>query len=144
VKIETLEPAFVESAPDQLEEGVLYVSTTYASAMHLCCCGCGTEVITPLSPARWSITFDGETISLWPSVGNWSQPCRSHYIIRKEPGDRLPLLVRTTHRQGTTGRSPSDRRTSPGAGSQSGPITVPKTHQLAALEQVAHVLPVLS
>lgn len=83
MKIETLEPAFVESAPDQLEEGVLYVSTTYASAMHLCCCGCGTEVITPLSPARWSITFDGETISLWPSVGNWSQPCRSHYIIRK-------------------------------------------------------------
>jgi hypothetical protein len=27
------------------------------------------------------MTFDGETISLYPSIGNWNFPCRSHYWI---------------------------------------------------------------
>jgi hypothetical protein len=27
--------------------------------------------------------YDGETVSLDPSVGNWSLPCRSHYWIRR-------------------------------------------------------------
>jgi len=27
------------------------------------------------------MTFDGETISLWPSIGNWTLKCRSHYVI---------------------------------------------------------------
>ena len=26
--------------------------------------------------------FDGRTISLNPSIGNWSYPCRSHYWIK--------------------------------------------------------------
>jgi hypothetical protein len=29
------------------------------------------------------MTFDGETVSLNPSIGNWSLPCKSHYWIRK-------------------------------------------------------------
>jgi hypothetical protein len=82
VKITSLEPAFVDAAPEPLDEGVLYISTKYANVLHLCCCGCGTEVVTPISPARWHITFDGETVSLWPSIGSWNQPCQSHYIIR--------------------------------------------------------------
>ncbi|MDH2348718.1 DUF6527 family protein [Bradyrhizobium sp. SSUT77] len=24
--------------------------------MHLCCCGCGREVVTPLAPAQWRLT----------------------------------------------------------------------------------------
>jgi hypothetical protein len=28
------------------------------------------------------MTFDGESVALWPSIGNWNLPCRSHYIIR--------------------------------------------------------------
>jgi hypothetical protein len=36
-----------------------------------------------VSPAQWSITDDGENVSLTPSVGNWALPCRSHYWIRK-------------------------------------------------------------
>lgn len=28
------------------------------------------------------LTYDGETVSLSPSIGNWNFPCRSHYIIR--------------------------------------------------------------
>jgi hypothetical protein len=54
----------------------------YSIAVHLCCCGCGREVVTPLAPAQWRMTFDGETVSLHPSIGSWSLPCRSHYFIR--------------------------------------------------------------
>lgn len=78
-----LTPRFVESIPEELEGGVLYVSMTFATAMHLCACGCGREVVTPLSPTDWKLWFDGEHVTLDPSVGNWSFPCRSHYWIRK-------------------------------------------------------------
>lgn len=27
------------------------------------------------------MTFDGETVSLRPSIGNWTLKCRSHYVI---------------------------------------------------------------
>ena len=73
---------FVEFIPDVLEEGTLYVSMEYATVSHKCCCGCGFEVVTPLSPTDWKLTFDGETISLHPSIGNWSFKCQSHYWIR--------------------------------------------------------------
>ena len=74
---------FFEFIPDELENGILYVSIIYATVLHKCCCGCGNEVVTPLSPSDWQLTFDGETISLIPSIGNWSFPCRSHYWIEK-------------------------------------------------------------
>jgi hypothetical protein len=73
---------FVDEVPERLEPGTLYVSMRYATALHLCCCGCGSEVVTPLSPVQWRVTFDGETITLDPSVGSWALPCRSHYVIR--------------------------------------------------------------
>lgn len=73
---------FVEYMPDQLKEGILYVSTTFATVSHKCCCGCGREVVTPLSPTDWKLIFDGQSISLDPSIGNWSFPCKSHYWIR--------------------------------------------------------------
>jgi len=76
-----LEHRFVKHIPERLEPGVLYVSMEYASAAHSCCCGCGEEVVTPFTPTDWKMTFDGETISLWPSVGNWNLRCRSHYVI---------------------------------------------------------------
>lgn len=74
---------FVEYIPKEREEGVLYVSIPYATAVHSCFCGCGTKVVTPISPVGWQLTFDGETVSLAPSVGNWNFPCRSHYFIRR-------------------------------------------------------------
>ncbi|WP_404943419.1 DUF6527 family protein [Rhizobium ruizarguesonis] len=77
-----LKHSFVEGFPDRLEKDTLYVSVEHASMAHLCACGCGTEVITPLSPTDWRFTFNGKTISVEPSVGNWSLTCRSHYIIR--------------------------------------------------------------
>lgn len=78
-----LEHRFVRHFPELLEPGVLYVSVEFATASHSCCCGCGEEVVTPFSPAGWQMVFDGETVSLWPSVGNWSLPCRSHYFIER-------------------------------------------------------------
>jgi hypothetical protein len=77
-----LEHRFVQYIPEQLGPGIIYISMEYATAAHLCCCGCGGQVITPFTPTDWKLTFDGETISLWPSIGNWNFPCRSHYIIR--------------------------------------------------------------
>jgi hypothetical protein len=64
-----------------MAEGRLYVSMTLAVAGHLCCCGCKTEVFTPLSPTDWTLIFDGDTASLDPSIGNWSFHCQSHYLI---------------------------------------------------------------
>jgi hypothetical protein len=76
-----LEHRFVEDIPESLDPGVLYVSMEYATAAHSCCCGCGEEVVTPFTPTDWKMTFDGETISLKPSVGSWTLACRSHYVI---------------------------------------------------------------
>ncbi|WP_374650108.1 DUF6527 family protein [Dongia sp.] len=77
-----LKHAFVDSAPEVLEEGVIYVSIRHRTAMHKCCCGCGSEVVTPLGPTDWVLIFDGLSVSLDPSIGNWSLPCQSHYWIR--------------------------------------------------------------
>ncbi len=74
---------FVDVVPDQLERETLYVSIPFATAAHLCLCGCGHEVVTPLSPTDWRLIFDGATVSLEPSIGNWSYPCQSHYWIRR-------------------------------------------------------------
>lgn len=72
---------FVRDIPEKLEPGVIYISMEYATAVHSCCCGCGTEIVTPFTPTDWNMTFNGETISLRPSIGNWNEPCRSHYVI---------------------------------------------------------------
>lgn len=74
---------FVEFIPDTLEEGTLYISTEYCTAIHKCACGCGNEVITPISPTDWELIFNGKTVSLYPSIGNWSFPCKSHYFVTK-------------------------------------------------------------
>ena len=73
---------FVEFIPSELQEGVLYVSVQYATAVHQCACGCGNKVVTPISPIDWQLFFDGDSVSLRPSIGNWEFPCRSHYWIK--------------------------------------------------------------
>ena len=72
---------FVDHIPEQLDDGVLYVSIRFGTAVHRCACRCGEEVVTPLGPVEWRLTYDGRTVSLAPSIGNWSFPCRSHYWI---------------------------------------------------------------
>jgi len=79
----TIVPKFVSRVPSQLEEGIIYISTDVNIAVHLCPCGCKTEIITPLDPTEWKFTFDGETISFYPSIGVWGAECKSHYWIIK-------------------------------------------------------------
>ena len=83
-KIPRLRHHFVDFIPEHLADGHLYVCMEHATAIHRCCCGCGSEVVTPLAPDDWKLTFDGEAISLSPSIGNWSFKCRSHYWIRND------------------------------------------------------------
>jgi len=80
--MKTIQYKFVEFIPDVIDEGILYVSIEYCTAIHKCVCGCGNEVVTPLSPTDWKLTFDGKTVSLYPSIGNWSFDCQSHYWIK--------------------------------------------------------------
>lgn len=105
MKVSRIEHQFVEFLPDDVDEGVLYVSMTYAIAEHRCCCGCGERVVTPLSPNDWVLTFDGR-VSLRPSIGNWSFPCQSHYWIRE---GEVVWAPRWTREQVETGRA-QDRR----------------------------------
>ena len=73
---------FVELVPATREPGKIYISITFATAVHDCLCGCGSKVVTPIKPNKWTLSFNGETISLSPSIGNWNFPCQSHYFIR--------------------------------------------------------------
>lgn len=82
-RIDRLDPVFVEFIPRELQTGKIYISMVYTTTVHLCASGCGNKVVLPLSPAQWKLFFDGETVSLCPSVGSWDLPCQSHYWIRK-------------------------------------------------------------
>ena len=64
------------------------MSFTYWTTAHKCACGCGQKVVLRLSPKHWAITLNGESVSMYPSVGNWQLPCRSHYWI--EEGRIIP------------------------------------------------------
>jgi hypothetical protein len=112
---------FVEFIPDELQDGILYVSVAYATAAHKCCCGCGHEVVTPLTPTDWKLIFDGQTVSLDPSIGNWSFPCQSHYWIRRngvqwaDRWSREQIQAGRAHDATRMGRQPQvdDRAASP-------------------------------
>jgi hypothetical protein len=82
-RVNRLRPEFVEHVPEQLEDGVIYISMTFATALHACCCGCGREVVTPFKPTDWTLIYNGESVSLEPSIGNWSFDCQSHYWIEE-------------------------------------------------------------
>jgi len=82
---------FVDHVPSTLRDGTVYVSIRFATAVHKCACGCGEEVVTPITPTDWQLTFDGETVSLHPSIGNWNLPCQSHYFIKRDTIQWVPL-----------------------------------------------------
>ncbi len=81
--MKTFKHKFVEYIPEAIEEGILYISMEHCVAIHLCACGCKNKVVTPISPIDWNITYDGISISLFPSIGNWNFECKSHYWITK-------------------------------------------------------------
>ncbi len=93
---------FVNYIPNALEDGMLYVSIPFATVVHRCCCGCGNEVVTPLDPTDWQMTFDGKTVSLFPSIGNWGLACQSHYWIY---GDQVRWARQLSRFEIKTGRA---------------------------------------
>ncbi len=101
MRVQKLEHRFVRSVPRELEPGILYVSMDYGTAVHSCCCGCGEQIVTPFSPTAWKMLYDGESVSLTPSVGNWQLACRSHYVISQgrviEAGNWSKAQVEAEH-----------------------------------------------
>jgi Family of unknown function (DUF6527) len=91
-RVTQLKPEFVEFIPGRLERGILYISRRYSTATHLCCCGCGQEVVTPLKPAKWHLRERNGAVWLSPSIGNWSFRCRSHYWIEGNRVEWAPEL----------------------------------------------------
>ena len=84
MKRHTLTVRYVETIPEDLEEGVLYISKKHHVAIHLCACGCGEQTVTPLDSDGgfgWRLTEAEGGVTLRPSIGNWDFPCRSHYYI---------------------------------------------------------------
>jgi hypothetical protein len=100
MKLERIEPTFADLIPKQLTDGVLYVSNRYRTAAHLCCCGCGTKIVTPLKPGFWSLRESKGNVSLWPSVGNWNHPCQSHYVIENNEVQWVGSMSRSAIQQG--------------------------------------------
>ena len=83
-RIFEIKPVFVDNIPDKLEHGILYISKTHYTAIHLCACGCGLETVTPLSPENWTLINDNGLVSLKPSIGNTKGELpnyHAHYFI---------------------------------------------------------------
>lgn len=78
-----IESQRVHYMPKELKPGVLYVSEEFGAAAHLCACGCGSKIRTPLGPTEWAIEETDRGPTLRPSVGNWQQACQSHYWIHR-------------------------------------------------------------
>jgi hypothetical protein len=138
-RLTSVEHRFVDLVPRDLDPAVVYVSFEYTTVAHLCCCGCGKRVVLPLSPAQWEIAFDGETISVWPSVGNWDLDCRSHYVIDR---NRVQWAKQWTDDRIDAGRRADaralDRRLS--SGSDDGPSAADRRagrSRLARLRRLA-------
>ena len=110
----TLRPEFARSIPERMDSGVLYISRDDRTASHLCCCGCEREVVTPLDVAKWQLTEHGDgSVSLMPSIGNWSFPCKSHYFVLRNrvswAGEMSPELLLSLRRLDREARAAAGR-----------------------------------
>lgn len=88
-KISELTIEYVETIPEEIGPGILFISEKYDVAIHLCACGCGGKTVTPLGEGWWTLTKNGDKVSLSPSIGNWigEDPYHAHYFIRENKID---------------------------------------------------------
>lgn len=93
--------------PQELEPGILYVSEEFETAAHLCPCGCGSKIRTPLGSTEWSYKETKQGPTLYPSVGNWQQECQSHYWIRR---GKIVWSKKWTQKEIETGRRAEQKR----------------------------------
>jgi hypothetical protein len=97
----------VRFMPKELNPGVLYVSEEFGAAAHLCVCGCGSKVRTPLGPTEWALEETDYGPTLRPSVGNWQLPCQSHYLIIR---GEIIWAAKWTPEEIAAGRRDEERR----------------------------------
>ena len=106
-EVERLAPQFVEFIPEDLQDGILYISIEFTTTAHKCACGCGCKVVLPLHPKEWHLLFDGKHVTIRPSVGNWGFECRSHYLITR---DKIVWAADWTEEQVLAGRRRDEQR----------------------------------
>lgn len=102
-----IELQHVRYMPKNLSPGVLYVSLEFETAAHLCACACGSKVRTPLSPTDWALEETDSGPTLYPSIGNWQQSCKSHYWIQ---GGRIIWAEKWTADEIAAGRRAQEQR----------------------------------
>jgi hypothetical protein len=97
----------VHYMPKELKPGVLYVAEEFGAVAHLCVCGCGSKVRTPLGPTEWKLEETDAGPTLYPSIGNWQQTCQSHYWIYR---GEIRWADKWTPEQITAGRRAEEER----------------------------------
>lgn len=90
-RVDKLDPVFVVNIPKDIEDGILYVSEKFKTCIHNCACGCKNKVVLPFGKheKHWEYKRINDLITIRPSVGNWSFPCKSHYYITNNNIDWL-------------------------------------------------------
>ena len=79
-----LRPEFVQSIPTgSRKPGEIVVSCRYNVASFLCPCGCGAAMDIIFRPYRWRMEWDGEHLSICPSISSPRLACKSHYWITR-------------------------------------------------------------
>src|ERR1700676_5046900 len=97
----------VQYMPGTLEPGILYVAEQYGTAAHLCACGCGAKIRTPLGPDEWSFAEMATGPSLSPSVVNWQQADQAHKWI---VGGQVEWAGKWSEKQVAAGRGREEER----------------------------------
>ena len=79
-----LKAEFVRYMPEAkaMQDGTVYISAEYETAIHRCACGCGKQTVTPFGDGGWTLTLDNGKVTLSPSIGNQRFNCKSHYLIQ--------------------------------------------------------------
>jgi hypothetical protein len=89
IKTVEIEPVFIETIPDILEENKIYISEQNKVSIHLCLCGCKTEVVLIIGYPHWNHFIKNDKLTIVPSIGNFQIPCKSHYVITNNKANIL-------------------------------------------------------
>lgn len=90
MKINKYRIEFVDTIPKTINEGILYICVNCNVIVHKCACGCGEKTVTPLDKYNgWVMKYDGQSVTLRPSIGNFNINCKSHYFITENKVDWL-------------------------------------------------------
>ena len=92
---------FVDKIPSNLKDGILYVCISCNVIVHRCACGCGERTVTPIDKKYgWKMIYDRQSITLRPSIGNFSIPCQSHYYITENKVEWLESYLQNNTKNG--------------------------------------------